>query len=115
MCTSAASWALSRLIRKGASMSLMNEYSFRVPLEELPKGFIATSHSGHLFEVDLNRYTGVLFISYPKDAETLSFLSRAFNMAQDSGFLYDLLNHPANLGKSLYSSGTFVDSDYFDV
>ena len=76
-----------------------------IPIEwdELPLGYLAKSHDGHLFEIDLNRYNGIAYIKFPAHVPTLRVVRDVFCALSDSLFLDDLLDAVEEMPKRQYA------------
>lgn len=71
--------------------------TFNLPVEEMPKSLIATTFSGHMLEIDVNRYNGRVFVKYPINEESLKLVSRIFQLLDVSGFLENMILQPEKL------------------
>lgn len=81
-----------------------------IPLEweDLPLGYMAKSHDGHLFEIDVNKYNGIAFIRFPAHVPTLRVVREIFCALSDSLFIDDLLEACEDMPNRQYA---YVDPE----
>ena len=73
-------------------------------LDVLPLAYLAKSHDGHLFEIDVNRYNGVAYIRFPAHIPTLQVVREVICALSDSLFLDDLLDDYESMPDKVYVS-----------